>query len=261
MASTRFDEIDLDGASHHVALIEPDRASDGPWLVFLHEGLGSIPQWRDHPSRLCEATGRLGVVYDRRGHGRSAPLPAPRGRDYHTEEARLLMTLVSTLGGDAYVPYGHSDGGTIALLAAALDSTRVAGVITEAAHVSVEQVALDGIRRARKQFSDGPLRDALARHHGDGVDAMFAAWADTWLGAGFAGWSIESDLAAATCPALFIQGAVDEYATPAHLDAVAAAHGGATETWLVPGVGHAPHREAPDRVLARVTDWLSPRPP
>jgi len=48
-----------------------------PTLVFLHEGLGSIRQWRDFPARLCAATGCPGLVYDRYGYGQSDVLAEP----------------------------------------------------------------------------------------------------------------------------------------------------------------------------------------
>ena len=35
-------------------------------LVFLHEGLGSIPQWKGFPEALCRATGLAGLVYEDR---------------------------------------------------------------------------------------------------------------------------------------------------------------------------------------------------
>src|SRR5581483_1820122 len=40
-------------------------------LVFLHEGLGSIRQWRDFPAKLSEAAGLPALVYDRYGYGQS----------------------------------------------------------------------------------------------------------------------------------------------------------------------------------------------
>ncbi len=40
-----------------------------PVLVFLHEGLGSIPQWRDFPEKVAKATGYRALVYDRYGYG------------------------------------------------------------------------------------------------------------------------------------------------------------------------------------------------
>ena len=36
-----------------------------PALVFLHEGLGSIGQWRDFPGKVAQATGCRALVYDR----------------------------------------------------------------------------------------------------------------------------------------------------------------------------------------------------
>ena len=42
---------------------------DRPWLVFLHEGLGSIAQWRDFPLKAAMATGLNTIAYDRQGHG------------------------------------------------------------------------------------------------------------------------------------------------------------------------------------------------
>jgi hypothetical protein len=44
----------------------PDRPS--PTLVFLHEGLGSIAQWRDFPLAVSPATQLPAVVYERWGH-------------------------------------------------------------------------------------------------------------------------------------------------------------------------------------------------
>ena len=41
------------------ALIDADKG-DSRWIVFLHEGLGSVAMWRDFPARLCAATGARG---------------------------------------------------------------------------------------------------------------------------------------------------------------------------------------------------------
>ena len=50
----------------------------GPTLVFLHEGLGSIRQWRDFPQKVAQATGCRALVYDRYGYGNSDVLREPR---------------------------------------------------------------------------------------------------------------------------------------------------------------------------------------
>ncbi len=74
----------LEAAGHrlHAEHLIPPRAAAGPTLVFLHEGLGSIGQWRGFPEQLCAQTGLPGLVYERWGYGRSEPLVGPRPDDY-----------------------------------------------------------------------------------------------------------------------------------------------------------------------------------
>ena len=42
-----------------------------PTVVFLHEGLGSVAQWKDFPETIAENTGLSILSYDRLGHGLS----------------------------------------------------------------------------------------------------------------------------------------------------------------------------------------------
>ena len=49
-----------------------------PTLVFLHEGLGSITQWRDFPRKVVEATRCPALVYARYGYGQSDPRRSQR---------------------------------------------------------------------------------------------------------------------------------------------------------------------------------------
>ncbi len=64
-------------------------------LVFLHEGLGSVAGWRDFPRTLCDRLDAPGLVYSRRGYGRSTPLGRPRGTDYlHREAWDVLPALL-----------------------------------------------------------------------------------------------------------------------------------------------------------------------
>jgi pimeloyl-ACP methyl ester carboxylesterase len=236
-------------------LVTPDVGA--PWLVFLHEGLGSIDQWRDFPLRLATATGHNALIYDRQGHGKSAGFSAPRPVDYHAQEAGMLAELLVALDVVRCVPFGHSDGGTMALLFASREPEATAALVVEAAHVAVEEIARRGIEEARAQYDAGALRDGLYAYHGEKVDAMFAAWADTWLSPAFAEWSIIEELGGITCPTLIIQGESDHYATPGHVDVLARGLGGPAETWVIPGVGHSPHREAKDEVLERVARFVA----
>ena len=47
--------VDIDGVSLETLLIPGDATK--PWLVFLHEGLGSISLWRDFPEKLARRLG------------------------------------------------------------------------------------------------------------------------------------------------------------------------------------------------------------
>src|SRR6185503_8798289 len=89
-----------------------------PVLVFLHEGLGSIPQWRDFPAKVAHATGCRALVYDRYGYGKSDVLKEDRvGVDFmHREALDSLPGLLSKFKIENPVLVGHSDGASIALI-------------------------------------------------------------------------------------------------------------------------------------------------
>lgn len=230
-----------------------------PPLVFLHEGLGSVDLWRAVPERLRLDTGRpRTVTYSRAGYGRSAPpppVPARTDRFLHDEGQRVLPALLGRLGITAPALVGHSDGASIALLHAGAGAA-VAGLVLIAPHVFVEDRSIEGIEAARGAYVAGPLRDRLARHHTH-VDVAFRGWCDTWLSESFRRWDITDHLAGVTCPVLLVQGEDDAYGTLAQLDAIASGVRGPVERLVLPGVGHAPHLEAPDRVLPVVARFLS----
>ncbi len=230
-----------------------------PTLVFLHEGLGSLGLWRSFPCEVRSAVGDPAtVVFSRHGYGFSGPAELPRPMRYmHHEADVVLPDLLARLGVGRTVLIGHSDGASIALLFAGHPShgASVAGLALLAPHVFVEPESVAGIRAARTAFVDGDLRDRLARHHAD-VDAAFWGWNDVWLSPHFQAWNICDRLSAITCPVLAIQGDADAYGTPAQLDAITRGVAGPVSTVLLPGIGHAPHQEAPDATLAEVTRFL-----
>lgn len=233
----------------------PDSAPDAPVLVFLHEGLGCIGLWKDVPEALCRATGLPGVMYDRQGHGGADPLTAwPRPVGYLEHEAEhVLPRVLTALGIERFIHIGHSDGGSIALLHAALRPAGLVGAITEAAHVFVEDITLAGIREARAAFVHGSLRPRLARWHGRNTDGVFWGWNATWLAAPFPDWDMTDRLPAIRCPLLVMQGEGDEYGSPAQVEAICAQAGGPATPVLVPDCGHVPHHQARDAVLSAMT--------
>src|SRR3954447_2767776 len=89
-----------------------------PTLLFLHEGLGSIRQWRDFPQNVAAATGCRALVYDRYGYGQSDVLAEPKRTVglMHDEALSALPEFLSALNVQDPVLVGHSDGASIALI-------------------------------------------------------------------------------------------------------------------------------------------------
>ena len=233
------------------------RDEGAPTLILLHEGLGSIAQWRDFPARLAAATGCAALVYSRLGYGRSAPLEQKRGVDYmHVEALEVLPALRDALAIADPILVGHSDGASIALIHAGARRWQVRGLILEAPHVFVEDVSVASIAAAKTAYRTTELRARLARYHDD-VDGAFRGWNDIWLDPAFRAWNIEDCLPRIACPTLVIQGADDEYGTTAQLDAIAAQIGGPVETLLLPDCRHSPHRDQADATLAAMTRFVA----
>jgi pimeloyl-ACP methyl ester carboxylesterase len=219
-------------------------------LVFLHEGLGSIRQWRDFPARLCAAAGCRGLVYDRYGYGQSDVLAEPRRtvRFMHDEALSALPELLKNLGVENPLLVGHSDGASIALIHAGAGHA-VRGVVAMAPHVFIEPVCLSSIRDATAAFERTDLAQKLGRYHRD-ARRTFYGWADVWLDPEFEGWDIREEyLPGVRCPVLAIQGHDDEYGTMAQLDQIARRVKGPCELLKLAGCGHAPFRDQPQAVL------------
>ncbi len=168
-----------------VEIIDPSSGcagKPGETMIFLHEGLGSIAQWRDFPQALCRATGLPAVVYERWGYGSADPLEGPRTVRYlHDEALRSLPEVMRQLRIDRSILIGHSDGGSIALLFASAWPEKVRGIVTEAAHVFVEEVTLAGIREAVKIYASSDLPERLSKYHGGNTEKAFRGWSDVWL--------------------------------------------------------------------------------
>ena len=229
---------------------------DAPVMVFLHEGLGSIAMWRDFPMRLCEAIGMRGMVYSRPGYGRSTMRSADDRweADYLHRQAHEVLPAVLAELGVTSPPwlFGHSDGGSIALLHAARFPT--AGAVVAAPHIMVEDLSLDGIRKTVEIYRAGPLRDRLARFHDD-PDSPFGGWSETWLSAAFRDWAIVEEIRAITCPLLAMQGVDDEYGTLEQIRGIAR-EVPQTRLFEIPACGHSPHKDKPVEVISEVNRWL-----
>lgn len=249
------ESIRIAGKELHIAFLKA--YEDRPVLVFLHDSLGCIRLWRDFPGSLGQAARCNVLIYDRLGYGASGPMsPQPRPLDYMEQEATVLHELLIRLNLEKAILFGHSDGGTIALLAASKYPAQVAAVIAEAAHIFVEEITLQGIRNAAAAFRDTNLRLRLQRYHGDKTDTLFKAWADTWTRDDYRQWNIEHFLPGIGCPLLFIQGSADEYGSLQQVERTVGQVSGPAEQYIISGAGHSPHKEVPERVIARVCQFI-----
>jgi len=244
------------GRSLSYEWIEGD-ARARPTLIFLHEGLGSIRQWRDFPLKVVAATGCRALVYDRYGYGQSDVLEEPRRgvRFMHDEALVFLPDLRKKLGVDDAILIGHSDGASIALIHAGAGH-RARGVAVMAPHVFIEPLCLRSIEAAARSFETTELAARLARYHRD-ARKTFYGWADVWTEENFKRWDIREEyLPHIRCPVLAIQGERDEYGTMAQLDEIAQRVAAPCEPLKLADCGHTPFRAQPEKTLAAVTRFV-----
>jgi len=264
-----MDRLDVDGILLEVAQIDAPvatAATPRAPIVFLHEGLGSVAMWRNWPAAVCHASARAGVLYSRRGYGRSEDVPGVRearsatgaggglAPDYlHREAWSVLPALLARLGVQRPVLLGHSDGASIALLYAS--RFPVAACIVLAPHVMVEEISIESIAQARTAFEGGDLRRRLSRYHAH-VDTAFWQWNDVWLSSGFRDFDIRADCRSITGPVLAIQGADDPYGTLAQIEQIDLPQTQLTRVALA-HCGHSPQRDHPEQTVRLVRDFLA----
>ena len=218
-----------------------------PEIVMLHDGLGSIAQWREIPSLIADVTGAAVLAYDRSGHGGSLTT-GPADPDWLHTEAAFLAELLEGLNISRPLVVGHSDGGSIALLHAA-SGGHCSGVVTFAAHVFVEDVCVEKI--AAMRANPELIVKGLAKSHSSPGE-LFDSWSGVWTHDDFRSWDIRALLANIKCPVVLVQGGEDEFATDAQLTETVDAIGGNATLIRIPGVGHALHHRAPQSVVSIV---------
>ncbi|WP_326982658.1 alpha/beta hydrolase [Chryseobacterium sp. MYb264] len=229
-----------------------------PTIVFLHDSLGSTQLWRDFPAKLAEATECNTLVYDRLGYGKSSPMPThERENNYMESEADLLNDLLNELNINDVILFGHSDGGTIALITASKYPEKIKATICEAGHIFVEDVTVKGVKDALEAYQTTNLPERLQKYHGDKVETVVKAWTEIWLSDRFRTWNIEYLLKNIMSPLLFIQGEADEYGTLDQVEKTVSQVSGSAEKFIIPNIGHTPYKENPEVVLERSKEFIT----
>jgi pimeloyl-ACP methyl ester carboxylesterase len=194
------------------------------------------------------------VAYDRLGFGRSSERPDLPGPDFIREEAELIFPVLrAELGVTDFSLFGHSVGGSMALVMASRATDACRFVVGESAQAFVEDRTIAGVQAAKASFQQPEQLDRLKRWHGQKAQWVLDAWTEAWLSPAFASWSLATDLPLVKCPILVIHGDQDEYGSVRFPEFICRNAGGPTEMHILKGCGHVPHREQPDTVLDLVS--------
>jgi pimeloyl-ACP methyl ester carboxylesterase len=172
-------------------------------------------------------------------------------------EADILNEIFEVYQIDKTILFGHSDGGTIALIAAAKYPEKILGIVTEGAHVFVEDITLNGIREMVELYGTSDLKAKLEKYHGNNTEALFWAWANTWTNENYRDWSIEYLLPLIKCPTLIIQGEFDEYGSLVQVDKISEQVSGSATRLVIPNLMHTPHKDDPQLVLEQTSMFIN----
>jgi pimeloyl-ACP methyl ester carboxylesterase len=206
------------------ALYVEESPGRAPAVVLLHHGAGSLRAWDAFLPWI--GGGRRVIAYDRRGFG-SSPRDAVFDAGLFERDADdLAALLVARDAAPAHV-VGHSDGATVALLAAVRHPELVMSVTAIASHVRLDPATREGLRDFEPP--EGP----------EG-----AAWYELWT-RGLDEWDIEELIAEIRCPLLVVHDRTDPLSPPEHAEAVLRAPH-ARVSWYETGT-HVPHRIERDR--------------
>lgn len=233
--------------------------SDKPILVFLHDGLGSMQQMKDFPQKISDVCNLPGIAYDRISYGFSAKRKRKINQAYlHDEAMTYLPELLENLGFDnKLILIGHSDGATIALLFASFFPSKVLAVVSEAAHVIVEDITVEGIRNLRNAYDTNPaLLKTMKKYHSENTENLIKSWTNLWLTDEIREWNIIKNLKNINIPVLAIQGENDEFGSYKQLEVIKDNVNADVEIFYISDCGHFPHFEKEIDVNKKVTEFI-----
>ncbi|MFZ4725439.1 MAG: alpha/beta fold hydrolase [Paludibacter sp.] len=228
-----------------------------PTLIFLHDSWGCVEMWGDFPEKLVELSGLDALIYDRRGYGKSSPFAiSQRDEFYLHHEANHLIEVLDSFKIENAIIYGHSDGATIALIAAALYPHRFEGLILEGAHSFIEDSGKAAVRATRERAKETNLIASLEKFHGKKSGELFRLWHETWLSDYFSKWSIVPILNKITCPVLAFQGKNDEFGSIEQLNILKRTISSEVIIAEIPNAGHTPRKEAIEQTTEFIRNWF-----
>lgn len=249
------DYLEVNSANLEYKFIRPKAIQSETMIVFLHEGLGSIAQWKNFPEILCNQIGLVGLLYSRHGYGKSTPLNTVKNPDFlHEEALQVLPELLNKLNIKNPILLGHSDGASIALIASSLKKISPKALIVIAPHLFLEPITINGVLSAISMFENGALKSILSKYHTNPT-GTFHTWSKTWLQPECKNWNIEEYVKDIACPILAIQGVNDNYGTLEQIRRIGQLN---PKTILheIPNGGHSPHLEDPISLTTAIKEFI-----
>lgn len=175
-----------------------------------------------------------------------------------SEEGEIFFPAIRcALGLTRFSLIGHSVGGAMAIVIAALHREGCEAVITEAAQAFVEPLTLSSISATKEQFSAATQFARIAKWHGENARWVVDAWTGVWLSPEFLNWNLDQHLAQIKCPVLAIHGELDEYGSLEFPRRITSGVSGLSEMAILDNCGHVPHRERKEEVLRLVSTFLA----
>lgn len=224
--------------------LKSDNNPNEPILIFLHDSWGCTEMWEKFPDKLSKLFGLNTIIYDRRGYGKSSQFQKEeRTKKYLHEAANELKILMDKMEINNAILYGHSDGASIALIAAASFPDRFQGIIVEGAHSFVEEKGKLAVRESRDKAKSNSLLKTLEKYHGNKAAELFRRWHVMWAEEDFFDWSIVSMLKNITCPVLAFRGENDQFDTVEQLNVLEREIKSAVITKVIPNAAHTPRKE------------------
>lgn len=229
-----------------------DTGGDGVPVVLLHGMLGTgethfagLIDWLRPHYRVLAPT--------LRGYGESIPKPRTFPRDFYQRDADDVLAFLDALGLETVYLLGYSDGGEVALCAAATAPERFHGVVTWGA---VGYFGPD-LRPAVQSFFPATwmTEDDKARHYIDNPDGFAVKWIKGMHRYIDSGGDVSYSRAPGiTTPLLMLLGESDALNPVTYGQAyVAQCPDARLQTFPC---GHAIHDEMPDAFRAVVRDFL-----
>lgn len=238
-------------------IVPKNNDQSDPYLIFMHEGLGSSAQWKDFPSKIASECSVNVLLYDRLGYGKSGNISSKRKLDYLNREAEFLSILIKKLSLKEYCLLGHSEGGSIALIYASKHPEGLKKVITLSANTKVEDKMIPSIQEVMRSYEQqgSKLKQALMKYHGGKTDDVFYRWSKTWTAPFFSSWNIRQNLTQIQVPVLAIHGDDDVYTSMIQIKQIADCIP-TSERVILKKCSHHPHFDYPEKVTALICDFL-----